>query len=178
MQQYKNKLAENAKKIADYQSSLAKNSFKEIDVNTIWQNLVLSDEPDAKLSIQWSKNATGIITQNTNNMVLYADLDKQDGQTAKFNGSQSGTVATATWTNLKNSYYIDSNGIKHTIGKLVRIYSDLRANGQNNSNPLLKIYRNPYLNAATYFASDITAQYFMYGINGDLLSIGFFMAVF
>ncbi|WP_295730261.1 GbpC/Spa domain-containing protein [uncultured Limosilactobacillus sp.] len=73
-------------------------------------------------------------------------------------GPVAGTVATITYSNLKNSYYLDENGTKHQISKIVRTFSNLLGTSRkhwadvnyhtspnlyNNANPALVIYGDP-----------------------------------
>ena len=83
-----------------------------ITSDEIKQTLYLSKEPQAVVSIKEDKTAVDHI-QNENPIFLY-------------DGTQQGTFLTATYTNLKNSYFIQ-NGQKVRIAKIVRRFSNLKS---------------------------------------------------
>lgn len=101
-------------------------------------------------------------------------------------GAVPGTVATITYSNLKNSHYTDTNGVKHNISKIVRTFSNLSGTNSkkwadlnkgrnpstfNNANPMLVIYGDPN-DGFWYNWSDgvtITDQFF--DENGRLIDL-------
>lgn len=57
----------------------------------------------------------------------------------------NGNILTVTYTNLKHSYYIDENGTKHNIAKIVRTFSDMSKQNpiDSNNDMLLAVYDDP-----------------------------------
>ena len=122
-------------------------------MDQIFQNLYLSNEPEAAVNIVWDKQPVDTWANKdigVNDFPGYIDEQYKSGKNnvygAMFNGSQDGTFATVTYTNLKNSYYVDLNGEKHNIAKMVHVFSNLIANGNNNNQPILEFTNDPFNN--------------------------------
>lgn len=78
--------------------------------NDITQFFFLNDEPNATMTINWS---------------VTPDANKQGIAAYHQSTNTSGIVATVTYSNLHNSYVLDSSGQKHLISKIVRQFSNL-----------------------------------------------------
>lgn len=70
----------------------------------------MNDEPNATMTINWS---------------VTPDANKQGIAAYHQSTNTSGIVATVTYSNLHNSYVLDSSGQKHLISKIVRQFSNL-----------------------------------------------------
>ena len=171
-QNYNRELEEYNSKLADEQSKLSGNS---IDMNQIFQNLYLSGEPQATVNVEWNKQPLqSWADKNVGVNDFPGYIDKQynwHAYGAMFNGSQDGTIATATYTNLKNSYYVDLNGQKHSIAKMVHVFSNLKASGNNNNHPILEFSNDPVNNMNILWATSVDEQVFFYDENNQLINL-------
>lgn len=74
-------------------------------MDQIFQNLYLSGEPQATVNVEWNKQPLqSWADKNVGVNDFPGYIDKQynwHAYGAMFNGSQDGTIATATYTNLK-----------------------------------------------------------------------------
>ena len=172
-QKYAQELADYNSKLADEKSKLQGNS---IDMDQIFQNLYLSNEPQATINVVWNKQPVETWANKdigVNDFPGYIDEQYKSGKNnvygAMFNGSQDGTFATVTYTNLQNSYYVDLNGQKHSIAKMVHVFSNLIANGNNNNQPILEFTNDPFNNMNLLWASGVDEQVFFYDENGQLI---------
>lgn len=103
-----------------------------------------------------------------------------------FNGSVSGTAMVATYSNLQHSYYVDNNGNRHTISKIVRTFSNLSAQPwmpswdwnktdksyANNGKPVLWVYDDPTDGFWYYYSSGVTVTDQFYDDRGNLINFG------
>ncbi|UFK69191.1 GbpC/Spa domain-containing protein [Limosilactobacillus reuteri] len=108
---FTNTLSTQKQKYADWKESVSLNK----DGVTIWDiknNLQLNHEPNAAVNVKQLVAADA--TAGNGNVLYY----KPSTQT-------SGDFVQVTYTNLDNSYIIDSNGQKQKIAKIVRTFSDL-----------------------------------------------------
>ncbi|WP_251913470.1 LPXTG cell wall anchor domain-containing protein [Lactiplantibacillus plantarum] len=118
--EYQAQLAAYEKKLAD---TLKAN---EVDTSNLVQNLVVNKEPTSHLTI----------TNLTNGASVTKDKGRGNSHSVKGfdstydyivllpNKQVNGVVATATFTNLKKSYYTDANGRKHNIVKIVENFKN------------------------------------------------------
>ena len=171
-QNYNRELTEYNSKLADEKSKLSGNS---IDMDQIFQNLYLSGEPQATVNVEWNKQPLqSWADKNVGVNDFSGYIDKQynwHAYGAMFNGSQDGTIATATYTNLKNSYYVDLNGQKHSIAKMVHVFSNLKASGNNNNHPILEFSNDPVNNMNILWATSVDEQVFFYDENNQLINL-------
>ena len=138
-----------------------------MNLNEIAQNLYLGSEPDANYSIAWEKTPDQQWTNRNRKEIIPTETGLASG--GEFNGSQSGKVVTVTYTNLKNSYYVDANGQKHNIAKMVHVFSNLIANGNNSNKVILQFMNNPYYNFDMVYGSSVDEQVFFYDENNQLV---------
>lgn len=95
--------------------------------------------------------------------------------------NMNGEFLKVDFTNFSKSYYIDSNGVKHSIGKVTVIYSDLNLMNsimQNNHaradfvvDTKYKDGNSPWNAVNTHYVSSYTQQWFLYDENGKLLDL-------
>lgn len=165
------------RQLSDYNAKLTEERNKlngnSIDMDQIFQNLYLTSEPDAKVNVTWNKQPVDSWVEKSvgvNDFPGYIDKQyswKANG--AMFNGSQSGAVGTATYTGLKNSYYVDLNGEKHRIAKIVHVFSNLVASGNNNNQPVLEFSDDPVNNMNILWATSVDEQVLFYDENNKLI---------
>src|SRR5699024_11388746 len=92
-----------------------------IESNVVWQNLFLSFGQGTQLSVQW--NAKPLETHQNQTSTHVSDFSRSLEQSAVFQGTQKGVVATATWTMPEGSaYYKSLDGTK----KLRRVGKECR----------------------------------------------------
>lgn len=168
----------------------------------IKQHLTLGREPDAQAQLTVVNGKQDIPRwDSTTNMGDWGspaapDFSKihQDSKKTfviRADGENTdGNVAIVTYTNLRNSYYIDSNGIKHNIAKIVRTFSDLTSqntqlkdfvrqnvpndklkNTFNSLNPSLIIYSDPTDGFWYNWASGITVTDKYYDEDGNQIDL-------
>ena len=168
---YNQELADYNAKLSEERGKLTGNS---IDMNQIFQNLYLSNEPDANVSVEWNQQPLeNWADKNVGINDFPGYIDKQynwKAYGAMFNGSQEGVFATVTYTNLKNSYYVDMNGQRQRIAKMVHIFSNLHASGNNNSRPILEFSNDPFNNMNILWANSVDEQALFYDENNNLIS--------
>lgn len=95
--------------------------------------------------------------------------------------NMNGEFLKVDFTNFSKSYYIDLNGVKHSIGKVTVIYSDLNLMNsimQNNHaradfvvDTKYKDGNSPWNAVNTHYVSSYTQQWFLYDENGKLLDL-------
>lgn len=104
------------------------------------QHLTLGREPQAKVAFSnissslklvkvWEINADGGTDSRTYEYRSPIDV--------------SGTALVATFTNLKNSYYVDDDGQKKVISKIERTFSNLKKLPLEKSEVILSVYEDP-----------------------------------
>lgn len=132
----------------------------------VQQQLTLAGEHDAKVDIKIldSRASLGpsdrVFKDTTWNRVnLSTDI--------------SGDIAQATYTNLKNSYYVDKNGKKHLIAKIVKTFSNSGYTVSNNDGhtSLLDIATDPSLGVWYQDISGITETDTFYDENGNVINL-------
>ena len=133
------------------------------------QHLTLGREPQAKL------NLTNIDPSLVFRQVWDASGDPRtstDSAAYEYTSHSdiSGTVVTATFTNLKNSYYVDNNGRKQTISKIVRNFTNLKKLPVENE-ALLSIYEDPTDGFWYNNSNEITVTDTYYDANGQAIYI-------
>lgn len=167
MQQYKNEYAKYEKEYNDYLASLKNKNT--IESNVVWQNLFLNFGQGAKLSVQW--NAKPIETHQNQTSSNASTLAKSLEYNAVFQGSQKGTVATATWLMPEGStYYKSLDGTKKTrIAKIVSVISNVVASGDNSNRVILGFYNNPITHAFSAFANSVDETFYFYDDTGKLI---------
>lgn len=147
--------------------------------NDIKQYFYLNSEPDAKLTIKQLIPADSL-NGDGGNVLWYKQTTRTDTN-----------LAEATYTNLKNSYIIDQDGVQHKIGKIVRTFSNLTKLSTPSSQefarwvlktsweiamPLgdgataLEINRNPSVGAMYLNASGVTVQDQYYDDENNLIN--------
>lgn len=157
----------------EYDQAMAK--WKEANLNNnpnglttadVQQQLTLAGEHDAKVDIKIldSRASLGpsdrVFKDTTWNRVnLSTDI--------------SGDIAQATYTNLKNSYYVDKNGKKHLIAKIVKTFSNSGYTVSNNDGhtSLLDIATDPSLGVWYQDISGITETDTFYDENGNVINL-------
>ena len=92
-----------------------------ISTNEVQQHLTLGKEPQATATVTSENN--NVVYDRTISDAGDLQTDSQ-GKVYKVSSTISGTVLQVTYSNLSNSYYIDDNGTKHNLVKLVRTFSD------------------------------------------------------
>ena len=110
---YADKKAEYEKALANYRSALKFNP-KGLTSDQVNQGLNLGQESNAKLTIEIPDN----LKQYYDGDKSLVNMPHQD---------INGLVMKITYSNLQNSYYKDSNGVKHKLTKLVRTLSNAKA---------------------------------------------------
>ena len=167
VQQYKNEYAKYEKEYNDYLASLKNKNT--IESNVVWQNLFLNFGQGAKLSVQW--NAKPIETHQNQTSSNASTLAKSLEYNAVFQGSQKGTVATATWLMPEGStYYKSLDGTKKTrIAKIVSVISNVVASGDNSNRVILGFYNNPITHAFSAFANSVDETFYFYDDTGKLI---------
>ncbi|WP_347980875.1 LPXTG cell wall anchor domain-containing protein [Limosilactobacillus allomucosae] len=157
----------------EYDQAMAK--WKEANLNNnpnglttadVQQQLTLAAEPDAKVDIKILDSRASLTTS-----------DRVFGGTTwtRVNLSTSipGNIAQATYTNLKNSYYVDKNGQKHLIAKIVKTFSntDYVASKSDVNIPLLDIATNPSMGVWYDGTSGVTETDTFYDANGNIINL-------
>ena len=90
---------------------------------------------------------------------------------AVFQGSQKGTVATATWLMPEGSaYYKSLDGTKKTrIAKIVSVISNVVASGDNSNRVIIGFFNNPITHAFSSFANSVDETFYFYDDTGKLI---------
>lgn len=141
---------------------------------SVIQNLFLGNEQDAHLDAQFYgatkvENGKAIGDYpDPNNGVTWDGPGQTTGsyngqerngwpcQIGYFSTAKNGVVATATYTNLKHSYYTDGANHKIPISKIVITYSNLERYLQDPGDAMLLLYNDPNVGAAIAKAKSIT----------------------
>ena len=129
----------------------------------------------AKLSVQW--NAKPIETHqnqdpaNVHDTSRDSTLKRSLEYNAVFQGSQKGTVATATWLMPEGSaYYKSLDGTKKTrIAKIVSVISNVVASGDNSNRVIIGFFNNPITHAFSSFANSVDETFYFYDDTGKLI---------
>ncbi|MFO1546919.1 LPXTG cell wall anchor domain-containing protein [Lactiplantibacillus plantarum] len=118
--EYQAQLAAYEKKLAD---TLKAN---EVDTSNLVQNLVVNKEPTSHLTITNLTNGASVTKdKGRGNSHSVKGFDSTYDYIVLLPSKQvNGVVATATFTNLKKSYYTDANGRKHNIVKIVENFKN------------------------------------------------------
>lgn len=149
---YADKKAEYEKALANYRSALKFNP-KGLTSDQVNQGLNLGQESNAKLTIEIPDN----LKQYYDGDKSLVNMPHQD---------INGLVMKITYSNLQNSYYKDSNGVKHKLTKLVRTLSNAKAQavpeGTKDPMRILVDSNDPRvgLNADLVYSLDIQDAYF------------------
>lgn len=183
LKQIQNAIAQQKRNNSDYQSNLAdwqskkstwdaeyakyqkelnewksKNPLNSNGVSSseISQGLHYVSEPNAKINVSSQYK----VSPNGNDQYWIEGF--------KFN--QSGVIATVTYTNLTNSTYLDSLGIKHKIGKVVYTYSNPEATGNliSKMHNAISVYTDPIKNLV-YSGTGITQKIEFYDETGNMI---------
>ena len=168
VQQYKNEYAKYEKEYNDYLASLKNKNT--IESNVVWQNLFLSFGQGTQLSVQW--NAKPLETHQNQTSTHVSDFSRSLEQSAVFQGTQKGVVATATWTMPEGSaYYKSLDGTKKIrIAKIVSVVSDVIASGDNSNRVILGFFKNPVTHAFSVFANSVDETFYFYDDAGKLIN--------
>ena len=160
-------MAKYEKEYNDYLASLKNKNT--IESNVVWQNLFINFGEGAKLSVQW--NAKPIETHQNQDPAAVVTLKKNLEYNAIFQGSQKGTVATATWIMPEGSaYYKSFDGTRKTrIGKIVSVISNVVASGDNRNRVIIGFYNNPITHAFSSFANSVDETFYFYDDTGKLI---------
>lgn len=170
--------------MSEYRKSIKENKDG-LTTQEIQNQLTLGKETEAKMDVQilqqpaidpWNSEKSGI--------------DGNYGYHLAYNSSVNGAFAKVTYTNLKNSYYVDADGNKHQIIKIVRTFSDLtrststasinwtkeRASyegttSDNAEKTILSISSIPTNGAMFFNASGVTVSDLYYDKDGNRLSV-------
>ena len=169
LDEYKNNLAKYEKEYNDYLASIqGKDS---IDSKVIWQNLFLNFGNGAKLSVQWNAKPIEIHQNQTSGDDDYKQgFAKSLEYSAVFQGSHSGTVATATWLMPDGAYYKNLDGTKVRIAKVVGVLSNVVASGDNSNRVILGFFNNPIMHAFSAFANSVDETFYFYDDTGKLIN--------
>lgn len=171
-------------KMSEYRKSIKENKDG-LTTQEIQNQLTLGKETEAKMDVQilqqpaidpWNSEKSGI--------------DGNYGYHLAYNSSVNGAFAKVTYTNLKNSYYVDADDNKHQIIKIVRTFSDLtrststasinwtkeRASyegttSDNAEKTILSINSIPTNGAMFFNASGVTVSDLYYDKDGNRLSV-------
>ena len=173
IQQYKKEYTKYEKEYNDYLASLKNKNT--IESNVVWQNLFINFGEGAKLSVQW--NAKPIETHqnqdpaNVHDTSRDSTLKRSLEYNAVFQGSQKGTVATATWLMPEGSaYYKSLDGTKKTrIAKIVSVISNVVASGDNSNRVIIGFFNNPITHAFSSFANSVDETFYFYDDTGKLI---------
>lgn len=143
------------KELNEWKSKNPSNS-NGVSSSEISQGLHYVSEPNAKISISSQYK----VSPNGNDQYWIEGF--------KFN--QSGVIATVTYTNLTNSTYLDSLGIKHKIGKVVYTYSNPEATGNliSKMHNAISVYTDPIKNLV-YSGTGITQKIEFYDETGNII---------
>lgn len=98
-------------------------SGNQISTNDIIQNLQLNDEPDANMS--WTSSGNIAVTQNGAPSSHVGYTPTNISAVPKSGNTITGSV-TITYTNLKNSYYLNDK-----ISKIIITYSNVQADSSD-----------------------------------------------
>ena len=170
--------------MSEYRKSIKENKDG-LTTQEIQNQLTLGKETEAKMDVQilqqpavdpWNSEKGG--------------TDGNYGYHLAYNSSVNGAFAKVTYTNLKNSYYVDADGNKHQIIKIVRTFSDLtrststasinwtkeRASyegttSDNAEKTILSINSIPTNGAMFFNASGVTVSDLYYDKDGNRLSV-------
>lgn len=98
-----------------------------------------------------------------------------------YSHDMNGEFLKADFTNFSKSSYIDSEGVKHKIGKITVVYSDLKLMSdimqKNNAKADFSVdtkYKDgssPWNATNMHYVSSYTQQWFLYDENGNLLNL-------
>lgn len=152
--------------MAKWKTANLNNNPNGLTTADVQQQLTLAGEPDAKVSIKVLDGRASLgpsdrVFKDTtwNRVNLSADI--------------SGDIAQATYTNLKNSYYVDKNGEKHLIAKIVKTFSNSGYTVSNNDGhtSLLDIATDPSLGVWYQDISGITETDTFYDANGNVINL-------
>ena len=150
-------LAKYNQDLATWKASL-QNADNSIDPRSVTQDLFLGDESEATLSVKWSQTVK--VYGQSNNMGFGDYPNAITGKTVNAqspvevgefsSGTHSGTIAVATYTNLKHSYYLDplDNNKKKGISKIVYTWGNITQNTGDVGDSYFEIYQNMSIGAA------------------------------
>ncbi|WP_276754737.1 SspB-related isopeptide-forming adhesin [Limosilactobacillus ingluviei] len=132
------------------------------------QHLTLGREPQAKATYHVLNPELKFFGEFFDSN-LGADAKKQDYQSSV---SIPGPVITVTFTNLKNSYYVDNAGHKKFITKIERTFSDLqKAPSFPENSAILSINEDPTDGFWFDFSNGVTVSDTFYDENNQPISI-------
>ncbi|TPR52909.1 hypothetical protein DY036_07470, partial [Apilactobacillus kunkeei] len=182
-----NKYADEIKKAKQLQSQGI------VDASLLLQQLNLGDEPDAKLQVTQVANGLTVNNNSRSPIKNSGVSDNEQASRISYDGTNNykgGLAAVASFTNLKNSYYQDSTGLKHNISKIVETFSDLSSqpatsnftnilnskflNDKNMSTvttPSITIYHDPAHGFVFAASSGVTMKSEYYDDKGNLIPL-------
>lgn len=136
----------------------------------VQQHLTLGREPNAKVEL--SNIATVGKKQPVNNNSIDRVILK---------GDVNGVAVVVTYTNLQNSYYVDKDGQKHKISKIVRTFSNIKNNGlgvdwqpttrTDTDSEAIYVFSDPTEGFWYFGASEVTTDDVYYDEDGNPINI-------
>lgn len=152
--------------MAEWKAAHLNNNPNGLTTADVQQQLSLAAEPDAKVDIKILDSRASLGP---------SDRVFKDTTWSRVNLSTdiSGDIAQATYTNLKNSYYVDKNGQKHLIAKIVKVFSNSGYTVSNNDGhtSLLDIATDPSLGVWYEDISGITETDTFYDADGNVINL-------
>lgn len=152
--------------VAEWKAAHLNNNPNGLTTADVQQQLSLAVEPDAKVDIKILDSRASLGP---------SDRVFKDTTWSRVNLSTdiSGDIVQATYTNLKNSYYVDKNGQKHLIAKIVKVFSNSGYTVSNNDGhtSLLDIATDPSLGVWYEDISGITETDTFYDADGNVINL-------
>ena len=152
--------------MAEWRAAHLNNNPNGLTTADVQQQLTLAAEPDAKVDI---KILDSRATLTASDRVFWDTTWNR----VKLSTAISGNIAQATYTNLKNSYYVDKNGQKHLIAKIVKVFSntDDVASKSDTSIPFLDIGTDPSRGVWYDGTSGVTETDTFYDADGNVINL-------
>ena len=152
--------------MAEWRAAHLNNNPNGLTTADVQQQLTLAAEPDAKVDI---KILDSRATLTASDRVFWDTTWNR----VNLSTAISGNIAQATYTNLKNSYYVDKNGQKHLIAKIVKVFSntDDVASKSDTSIPFLDIGTDPSRGVWYDGTSGVTETDTFYDADGNVINL-------
>ena len=161
--------------LSKYKSQLS--TATSIDPTQIIENLHFVSEPQASLSVDY-------VTQPDSKTHAPGEGYDVGFWGGYYSKDQPGTFFVANYDNLQNSYYVDSNGAKHSIAKMKVVYSNLVLDKARNSTGWFGVcspdalkgpegddWKNNFIAVGMDFVKSVDQQFFFYDENGNLINM-------
>lgn len=144
-------------------------STDSVMTDSIKQGFWFNEEPDAHLVLN-SDNPNVDTNVGISDAVIWSVAGKHY-ELVLPSTDINGNVVTATYTGLKNSYYEDPSGKRHSISKIVRTFSDYVKN-PTDSNGMLDIYTDPNNGYWYWWTKGITITDELFDSDNKPINIG------